>query len=218
MTTNDERDRQLYKYPDSDVLRNKLGILDAKALEHAERLLVQQRIVEGAPSGKFDLDHLKAIHKHLFQDVYAWAGEIRQTNIAKGQWFHPHNRIETGMADVQARLAKENFLRRLDADQFARRAAEYIGDVNRCHPFREGNGRTQLQYLKQLGAQAGLEIDLSRFTRQTWIAASIASHGFDDKPMEACIGSAIRERSAKIEEWRQARQHSKSRDRGMGDD
>jgi cell filamentation protein len=49
-----------------------------------ERRLVVQRSREGAPTGDFDLRHLRAIHRHLFQDVYDWAGEIRTVEIAKG--------------------------------------------------------------------------------------------------------------------------------------
>ena len=74
---NSEKDQKLYTYPNSPVLRNKLDLRDADALERAERLLVQQRIEEGIPRGNFSLDHLQAIHRHLFQDVYEWAGDIR---------------------------------------------------------------------------------------------------------------------------------------------
>ncbi|HXT05750.1 MAG TPA: hypothetical protein VN715_02295 [Roseiarcus sp.] len=73
-----------YVYPRTFVLRNKLGLTDAVRLESFERRMVVQRLDEGVPSGAFDLDHLRAIHRHLFQDVYDWAGEIRTTELAKG--------------------------------------------------------------------------------------------------------------------------------------
>ena len=62
--------------PDYTVLRNRLDIRDAATLEAAERELVALRLLEPVPAGDFDLDHLKAIHRHLFQDVYAWAGDV----------------------------------------------------------------------------------------------------------------------------------------------
>ncbi len=138
---NAARDQRLYKYPDSDILRNKLELTNAAALDRAERLLVQRRTRQGAPSGNFDLNHLKAIHRHLFQDMYAWAGDIRQVDMHKTDWFLPHGRIITGMQDVHQRLAAQNLLAGLDRDDFAEAAGVILGDVNFCHPFREGNGR-----------------------------------------------------------------------------
>lgn len=188
---NADRDRRLYTYPDSNVLRNKLDIRDPARLELIERQLVTARIEQGVPSGNFDLTHLKAIHRHMFQDVYAWAGQLRQVDFHKTSWFLPTNRIEMGMADVHRRLVDRQYLLGLSADGFAAEAAEIISDINHAHPFREGNGRTQLQYLKQLGARAGHRIDLTRFDRQTWIAASIASHDQSNDPMRHCIRRAI---------------------------
>jgi cell filamentation protein len=145
-----------YLIPGSSVLRNKLGFTDADALEQIERRLVVQRIREGIPSGGFDLGHLQAIHRHLFQDVYAWAGELRTVEIAKGgSQFQFRQFIETGMADVHRRLEQADFLRGRSGAEFAEAAGRIIGDVNYVHPFREGNGRAQLQYLEQLAAQAG---------------------------------------------------------------
>ena len=73
-----------YVYPDTRVLKNKLDFRDAQALDQFERRMVAQRIAEGVPSGDFDLRHLQAIHHHLFQDVYDWAGQVRAVEIAKG--------------------------------------------------------------------------------------------------------------------------------------
>ena len=55
-----------YLHPGTDVLRNRLGIRNQASLDRAERRLVSQRILEGVPRGGFDLDHLRAIHRHLF--------------------------------------------------------------------------------------------------------------------------------------------------------
>jgi cell filamentation protein len=145
-----------YLYPGTSVLKNKLGIISAAELDRVERRLVTQRVAEGTPQGRFNLDHLKAIHRHLFQDVYAWAGEVRSVELNKsGQQFQFRQYIETGMADVHKRIVSSNFLKGLSREAFNREAAIVIGDVNYVHPFREGNGRTQLFFLDQLAEQAG---------------------------------------------------------------
>lgn len=190
--SNADRDRQLYRYPDSNVLRNRLDIRDAEELGRVEARLVENRIEQGVPTGAFDLEHLQDIHRHLFQDVYDWAGDLRQTVTEKGETIFPLNPpLDMGMADVHRRLRDQDYLRNLSRDTFSRDAAEYIGDVNRLHPFREGNGRTQLQYLKQLGEQAGHSVDLTRLERDTWIQASIEANGFQTDRMAQCIGTAI---------------------------
>ena len=164
-------------YPGSTVLRNKLGITDPARLDKLERLLVTQRFAAGLPAAKFDLAHLCAVHRHLFQDIYAWAGMLRTVEIAKGgQHFQFHRLIETGMADVHRRLANANFLHGLAPWEFASAAGRILGDVNYVHPFRECNGRTQLFYLAQLGEQAGHNLDLTRLSPSGWIAASREAH------------------------------------------
>jgi cell filamentation protein len=184
-----------YLYSGSVVLRNKLGIDDADRLDIVERALVVQRAAEGIPAGVFDLAHLRAIHRHLFQDIFDWAGELRTVEIAKdGHQFQFRQFIETGMSDVHRRLEKADFLKGLSAAEFARAAAVIMGDVNYVHPFREGNGRTQLFYFEQLAAQAGHSLDLGRIEAAGWITASRAAHGGDYKPMEDEIGRALSRR------------------------
>jgi len=181
-----------YVYPGTRVLRNRLGIKNGKKLDLAEREMVIQRMREGLPEGKFDLAHLQAIHRHLFQDIYEWAGELRAVEINKaGQQFQFRQYIRTGMADVHRRLVQSKFLRRLSRHNFAQAVAVIIGDVNYIHPFREGNGRTQVQYLKQLAAQAGHDLDLTRIDPVAWIDASKASHATDYSLMADVIERAI---------------------------
>ncbi len=181
-----------YLYSGSTVLINKLGIQDSSQLDYVERELVTQRIAEGVPSGRFDLVHLRAIHKHLFQDIYAWAGELRTVEIAKGgSQFQFRQFIETGMADVHRRLIQADFLRGLSREAFAEAAGPIMGDVNYVHPFREGNGRTQLQYLEQLAVQADHMIDLTRIDPQRWLEASQASHAGDYALMTAEIDRVV---------------------------
>lgn len=182
-----------YCYPPAyTVLRNKLELRDAAELDRMERLLVRNRTMEGLPRGDFDLAHLKAIHKHLFQDVYDWAGEIRTVELSKGgNQFQLQGYLETGVAHVHQRIVDANYFQGSSPDRFAAQAGQIIGDLNYAHPFREGNGRTQLQFLKQLGEKAGHEIDLERLDRDRWIEASKRAHEADYEPMARCIGETI---------------------------
>ena len=181
-----------YIYPETNVLRNRLGISDARKLDRIERRLVGDRIAEGVPIGPFDLTHLCAIHRHLFQDVYDWAGKLRTVEISKGgSQFQFRQYIPTGMADVHRRLTRAGFLKRLPGREFAREAGIIIGDINYIHPFREGNGRTQAQYLKQLAEQAGHALDLKRVDPKLWLEASRASHAAEYSLMAEVIRKAI---------------------------
>jgi cell filamentation protein len=123
------------------------------------------------------------------------AGELRTVEISKGaQQFQFRKFIETGMADVHGRLVRSRLLKGLTTADFATQAAVILGDINFIHPFREGNGRTQLQYLKQLAAHAGHTLDLTRIDGPRWIAASIASHAADYGPMAAVLRNALKSR------------------------
>src|SRR5262245_54837422 len=98
-------DRAYCYPPNYTVLRNRYHIRDQQELDAVERLLVAQRLTEPAPTGNFDLTHLRAIHRHLFQDIFEWAVEIRTVEISKdGSQFQFRRFIETGMADVHRRL------------------------------------------------------------------------------------------------------------------
>lgn len=81
---------ELYCYPGSIVLKNKMGIRDMEQLHETERKLTMLRILELLDKpvrGAFDLRHLQAIHAYIFRDVYDWAGELRKVDIAKGNMF-----------------------------------------------------------------------------------------------------------------------------------
>ena len=181
-----------YTYPGSAVLRNKLGLVDAARLDRIERLLVTQRATEGIPTGRFDLDHLRAIHRYLFQDVYDWAGGNPHRGNREGRspvpipsvyrdWDAGHPPPPRA-GHVPVSLKPAGFRGGGGADR---------RDVNYVHPFREGNGRTQLLYLEQLAGQAGHPIDLARLNPQRWIEASRASHDGDYGPMSAAITQTL---------------------------
>ena len=181
-----------YLYPGTTVLRNRLDLRDDRALDEAERLLVTQRVRSGIPTGHFDQRHIQAIHRHLFQDIYAWAGKLRTLNMSKGTSnFLECTRIPTGLADVHRQVAAAGHMRDITRPDLARHLAQLIGDLNFVHPFREGNGRTQLQYARLLADRAGQVLNLSALSGQAWLAASQAAIDTDYKPMEQCFDQAL---------------------------
>ena len=168
-----------YIDPKSGVLRNKLGITDARKLAIAEYLATALAARRGVPGGDFDAAHVRAIHRHLFGKVYDWAGKLRTDIpvIVKGQSiFLPGAYILNGLADVHRQVKDANYLHGRTPKAFAVGAARIIGDLNYVHPFREGNGRMQYQFLKQLGARAGHRMDLRALSARQWMRASIAAH------------------------------------------
>ena len=166
--------------PNSDCPRNLLGIHDYEQLNQLERVYVHKRLVELSAKplkGRFDVAHLKATHRYLFQDVFPWAGEFRAVNISKGRsMFGAAQFIAPALEDLLAKLATENLLRGEPVDRFAERAGFYLGEINAIHPFREGNGRTQREFLRQLAKQAGHTMSWGGFTQQEMIDASVTSH------------------------------------------
>ncbi len=165
-----------YLYPGTDVLKNLRDIRDPDILSRFEAEATSRRIIQliSAPvPGKFDTARLKAIHKHIFQDVYAWAGQFRTVNISKGG--HPFGAaafVESALNDLLQKLSAENYLQAVDPKVFASRAGYFLSEINAAHPFREGNGRTQREFIRELGRQAGFVVDWSRITPDQMIAAS----------------------------------------------
>ena len=175
--------------------RNVYGLTDYAELQLREGPLAAKRgfELEYRPiAGKFDTAHLRAIHRYLFQDVFPWAGELRVVNISKGNSsFGPAMHIGSALEELFERLAKEKLLTSLDASAFAQRAAFYLGEINAIHPFREGNGRTKREFIRQLALHAGHPLSWSvvgtGFTQQQMIDSSILSHTRGDNSQLAAI-------------------------------
>ena len=171
-----------YLDPETGVLINRLGITDQSTLEQFEAALVATRSYELSQTplkGRFDLAHLQAIHKHLFVDLYEWAGRLRTIDISKGgNRFANHMQIESAAAPILQQLAKENHLAGLGAEAFSDRAAYYLGELNALHPFREGNGRAQREFISHLAHTNGYYVAWENMAPADLLAASIASfHG-----------------------------------------
>ena len=153
-----------YTDPQTGVLRNLENINDAHLLVAFESIKVGFRLEElqANPIKIKDSATLLDIHRHLFQDVYAWAGKVRTVEISKGgkPFFfvsHFHNAFLAIDALIQA-------YRKIDKDdkpRLAHKLAEILDHINYLHPFREGNGRTQREFLRLLALEKGLPLNLN---------------------------------------------------------
>lgn len=178
---------KMYCYPDSDVLVNKLGIRDSERLRLFERRLTMLRIaelIEHPIKGGFDLKHLQNIHKYIFQDLYEWAGNIRVINIAKGNMFCDAKYIEEQAEALFQQLESEAYLNGLGKKQISKRLAYYFSEINAIHPFREGNGRTQREFVRTLALNCGYILHFNKISRAEMLLASQKSFLCDYSDME----------------------------------
>jgi len=180
-----------YTYPGTDVLRNTLDIRDPRQLAAFEANATAARLIEldAVPlEGRFDVAHVKAIHRYIFQDVYPWAGEFRTVNISKGgQLFGVATFVEPALERVLHGLPAEHYLKGLDPRNFSARAGFYMGELNAIHPFRDGNGRAQREFIRELAVQAGFTTDSSKVTQHQMIAASVESFRTGDSSRMASL-------------------------------
>ena len=188
MASYEQEERQdPYAYPGSSVLKNRFGIKEHEIFSQLEYSATRVRINQlmTAPiRGSFDLDHLCEIHRHIFQDVYEWAGERRSGSLSKGgSTFAEPEYIASEAKKIFARLKGDNLLRGLEPSAFAERAADYFSDINALHPFREGNGRAIQTFLDQLAGLSEYQLDFAKVGRKEWNEAARKSFHGNCKPM-----------------------------------
>lgn len=167
-----------YCYPGTDTLINLADLRDQKTLDQFDKLVTTKRLaelIENPLKGAFDLNHLSRIHRYIFQDVYPFAGEIRSENINKGFQFANAQFIPAASKELFQQLKQERYLVGMDVEKVADRLAHYKAEINVLHPFREGNGRTQREFIRCLAMNAGYELDWSRADPERILHASILS-------------------------------------------
>ncbi|WP_316201391.1 MULTISPECIES: Fic/DOC family protein [unclassified Bradyrhizobium] len=175
-----------YCYKGTSVLKNRARLRDAKTLEAFELEMSTLRAEEPLPAGRFTPTHYKRIHHHLFQDVYPWAGKYRTVRTSKGgnPFAYPEY-IASSMDQLFEKLALPAFKPGASADEFLDAATDFLAELNAIHPFREGNGRSQLAFMYLLGQRAGHPLKLARVDRDTFLPAMIASFAGHIGPLRA---------------------------------
>jgi cell filamentation protein len=182
-----------YCYTNSGVLINKLGLTDECALEEAEVELTQARIEQFDPNfDDISLAALRGIHRYLFQDIYDWAGELREVDISKGATrFANITRIEPEANKLFRGLANENYLVDLSRKRFVARLAHYYCELNVVHPFRDGNGRAQRLLFEVISINAGYLLRWEPIGRTEWLHANIAAYNCQLEPLMSLLDRTL---------------------------
>ena len=189
-----EARNSIYCYPGSDVLINKLNIRDNQLLSEAERKIVLTKSYElrkNSKIGNFDLDHFLKIHEFLFEDIYPFAGKFRNENIAKGYFsFAEWQYIEPEIKRLFDKLKAENYLQGKSREELVKGLAYYLSELNVLHPFREGNGRTIREFIRELAFFNGYVLDLQNTTSEELLKASVDSIA-DTKELEETLNRCL---------------------------
>jgi cell filamentation protein len=179
-------------YPGTTVLINLADLTDPTELDDFEFSMYLTRAEEPLPDGNLGYDHYRAIHHHLFQDIYAWAGEPRTIRTGKaGNWFCYPEHLDRQMERAFSLVASRDLLGNLPKSIFAEGAADLLAEINAGHSFREGNGRTQLAYLKLLVVTAGFTFNDDALDPVKVMNAMIASFGGRLEPLIALINDIV---------------------------
>ena len=173
------------------VLLNSLGITVQNDLDIAERLFVSWRETNLPRTFVYDDQLLCRVHRHLFQDLYPWAGEYRTVNISKGEApFAPPLNIG-GAINALVQKYPINTLRSASSDNFALFLADIISEYNAIHPFREGNGRSIRALAMLLAEHCGHPMDWTPITRDQWAKASVESFYGSPGSMTLAVRQAL---------------------------
>lgn len=153
-----------YTDPETGVLRNLLNITDPEVLLFVESGAVSKRLQElyEHPIKINGIESLFKIHKQLFQDIYIWAGKKRIVEISKnGKQFFPTSHFDNAFRYIDTLIAEFKKVSKNNKILLAEKLADILDNVNYLHPFREGNGRSQREFLRLLALEKDLTLNLN---------------------------------------------------------
>ena len=150
------------------ALENKLGITSSAELAREEERISKKKAVWLFESGRLDslsvgtFAALKEIHKSLFEDIYEFAGSLRNVNLVKGNFrFAPVMYLEAAIANIE----------KMPQSTYDEIIEKYV-EMNIAHPFREGNGRATRIWLDlMLKNGIGQVVDWSRVDKEEYLLA-----------------------------------------------
>ncbi len=150
------------------ALENKLGIDSSPELARQEELISKKKALELFETGYLDtlvagsFDSLSKIHKYLFEDIYDFAGKLREVNIVKGNFrFAPLMYLKASLDNIE----------KMPQSSFDEIVEKYV-EMNIAHPFREGNGRSTRIWLDLiLKKELGLVVDWSKIDKEDYLLA-----------------------------------------------
>lgn len=183
-----------YCYENSNTLVNKLNIKDEKTLQKYEAKITAAKLLalrQQGITGNFDVKHFIGIHTYLFEDIYSFAGKFRNEDISKGAFSFAHwEYIDSELERLLLELKKEQYLEGVNQANFAKKLAYYISEFNVLHPFREGNGRTIREFIRQLALKNGYILNLRQVLPSEMLEASKKSV-IDTTDLEKLIESCL---------------------------
>ncbi|EDJ2930506.1 putative adenosine monophosphate-protein transferase Fic [Salmonella enterica subsp. enterica serovar Derby] len=187
--------RDPYLYPGLNVMRNRLGIHQAQLLAQAayEMTALRAATIELGPLIR-GLPHLCAIHRQLYQDIFDWAGQLREVDIYQGDTRFCHFAyIEKEGNALMQDLEEEGYLVGLAHEKFVERLAHYYCEINVLHPFRLGSGLAQRIFFEQLALHAGYALSWQGIAVETWKQANQSGAMGDLSALQAIFQKAISE-------------------------
>ncbi|HRN48846.1 MAG: Fic family protein [Chitinophagaceae bacterium] len=153
-----------YIDPNTGILRNLQNISNADELIFVESSAVTKRLKElyEKPIRVKGIETLFEIHKYVFQDIYEWAGQKRKVEISKdGKQFFLTTYFNNAFKYIDSLVSEYKEISKNDKKQLANKLAEILDNINYLHPFREGNGRAQREFLRLLALEKGLKLILN---------------------------------------------------------
>ncbi len=150
------------------ALENKLNITDSAELAREEERISKKKAVELYDKGLLEelepgkFSSLAFIHKYIFEELYDFAGVVRDVNIAKGGFrFAPVMYLDSALENVS----------NMPQSTFEEIVEKYV-EMNICHPFREGNGRATRIWLDlMLKKELGMVVDWSKVDKEDYLLA-----------------------------------------------
>ena len=172
-----------YVYKGTKVLKNKPNIQNQESLQHFEddaSFLRIKQLMENPIAGKLDYKHLQAIHYHIFQDVYEWAGKPRTIKVTKAEDVlggysvaypepngqEPDNNLKLRAEYAFSNLKRDEYLKGLDRPQFIVKLLHHATDIWEIHPFREGNTRAIITFIDHVAKNAGHDMTIGFYFEQ----------------------------------------------------
>ncbi len=155
-----------YCYRGTKVLKNKLHITSQEVLKQAERKIVGANLtyIQLYPvSGRFDIQHLKDIHYLLFGNIYDFAGHLRDTELSKnGTNFCRVDMLEDYLEETLRKM-RQRAATITDRSSYVAFLAYFYSELNMAHPFRDGNGRTLREFMRQFVQKKNDDLSFGKY-------------------------------------------------------